>query len=75
MSRTSTHHANDAAEAVSVGEACRNVAADYYQRGRQKAQDAVEYTQGVVKERPLQAVMIAAGVGFLLGALWSWKRS
>lgn len=48
-------------------------AQDYYQQGREKA---VEWEQGLeqyIHEKPLQAVLIAAGVGVILGLLW--KRS
>ena len=48
-------------------------AQDYYQQGREKA---VEWEQGLeqyIHEKPLQAVLIAAGVGVVLGLLW--KRS
>ena len=41
-----------------------------------RAQLAHEWEEGIesyVREKPLQAVLIAAGVGLLLGALW--KRS
>jgi ElaB/YqjD/DUF883 family membrane-anchored ribosome-binding protein len=48
-------------------------ARDYYDQGRQKAQEWEEGLESYVQEKPLQAVLIAAGVGVLLGLLW--KRS
>ena len=48
-------------------------AQEYYQQGRQKAQEWEEGLESYIQEKPLQAVMIAAGVGVLLGLLW--KRS
>lgn len=48
-------------------------AQDYYQQGRQKAQEWEEGLESYIQEKPLQSVLIAAGVGVLLGLLW--KRS
>ena len=51
----------------------RDQAADYYNQGRQRAQEWEQSLESYVQEKPLQAVLIAAGVGVLLGLLW--KRS
>jgi ElaB/YqjD/DUF883 family membrane-anchored ribosome-binding protein len=48
-------------------------AREYYDQGRQKAQEWEQGLESYVQEKPLQAVLIAAGVGVLLGLLW--KRS
>ena len=48
-------------------------AQQYYEQGRQKAQEWEEGLESYIQEKPLQAVLIAAGVGVLLGLLW--KRS
>ncbi len=45
----------------------------YYDQGRDMAQEWEQGIESYVREKPLQAVLIAAGVGLLLGALW--KRS
>jgi ElaB/YqjD/DUF883 family membrane-anchored ribosome-binding protein len=45
-------------------------AQDYYQQGRQKAQEWEEGLESYIQEKPLQAVLIAAGVGVLIGLLW-----
>jgi ElaB/YqjD/DUF883 family membrane-anchored ribosome-binding protein len=45
----------------------------YYTQGRDMAQEWEQGIESYVREKPLQAVLIAAGVGLLLGALW--KRS
>jgi ElaB/YqjD/DUF883 family membrane-anchored ribosome-binding protein len=42
----------------------------YYQQGRQKAQEWEEGLESYIQEKPLQAVLIAAGVGVLIGLLW-----
>ena len=45
----------------------------FYDQGRGMAEEWEEGLESYVREKPLQAVLIAAGVGMLLGALW--KRS
>ncbi|MDB5292673.1 MAG: hypothetical protein JWL69_3914 [Phycisphaerales bacterium] len=45
----------------------------YYEQGREKAQEWEEGLESYVREKPIQSLLIAAGVGMLLGVLW--KRS
>jgi len=48
----------------------RDTASEYYQQGREKA---VEWSRGLekfVREQPVKSLLIAAGVGVLLGAIW-----
>lgn len=54
-------------------EQLRDQATDYYNTGRQRAHEWEKGLEDYVHEKPLQAVLIAAGVGVLLGVLW--KRS
>jgi len=51
----------------------RDSATDYYQQGKERAMEWEHSLEQYVHEKPLQAVLIAAGVGVLLGLLW--KRS
>jgi ElaB/YqjD/DUF883 family membrane-anchored ribosome-binding protein len=48
-------------------------AKDYYNQGREAAQNVEQNIESYVQEKPIQALLIAAGVGLLLGVLW--KRS
>ena len=48
----------------------RDKAQEYYEQGRQKAMEMEQNLEEYVREQPLKAVMIAAGVGLLLGILW-----
>jgi ElaB/YqjD/DUF883 family membrane-anchored ribosome-binding protein len=48
-------------------------AQQYYEQGRRKAEEIEKGLEAYIQEKPLQAVLIAAGVGVLLGLLW--KRS
>jgi ElaB/YqjD/DUF883 family membrane-anchored ribosome-binding protein len=43
-------------------------------RARDSMQHGIEYTRGVVSERPLGYVAIAAGVGLLLGMMIAYRR-
>ena len=45
-------------------------AADYYNRSRDAAQEWEQSLETYVQEKPLQAVLIAAGVGLILGLIW-----
>jgi ElaB/YqjD/DUF883 family membrane-anchored ribosome-binding protein len=51
----------------------RDQAQNYYQQGRDRATEWEQGLETYVQEKPIQAVLIAAGVGVLLGLLW--KRS
>jgi ElaB/YqjD/DUF883 family membrane-anchored ribosome-binding protein len=48
----------------------RDQASDYYERGRQAAEEWEQSLEEYVHEKPIQSLMIAAGVGLLLGLLW-----
>jgi len=43
------------------------------QEGRERAQEWEQSIETYVQEKPIQSILIAAGVGILLGILW--KRS
>lgn len=51
----------------------RDQAQDYYQQGRERAMEWEQGLEEYVREKPLQSLLIAAGVGMLLGMIW--KRS
>jgi ElaB/YqjD/DUF883 family membrane-anchored ribosome-binding protein len=51
----------------------RDQATNYYQQGRDRATEWEQSLESYVQEKPIQAVLMAAGVGVLLGLLW--KRS
>jgi ElaB/YqjD/DUF883 family membrane-anchored ribosome-binding protein len=48
----------------------RDQASDYYGRGKQKAQEWEQNVEDFVHDRPVQALLIAAGVGMFLGLMW-----
>ena len=51
----------------------RDQASEYYEQGRQRAMEMEQSLEQYVQEKPIQALLIAAGVGMLFGMLW--KRS
>jgi|SRR3954465_12445399 len=50
----------------------RDQASEYYEQGRQRALEMEQSLEQYVQEKPIQALLIAAGVGMVLG--WLWKR-
>ena len=54
-------------------ERARDTAEEYYDRGREKAEAWQHELEQYVQEQPLKALLIAAGVGAVLGIIW--KRS
>jgi len=52
-------------------EEAREVAADYYDQGRKKADELETQLADYVRARPLKSVLIAAGIGALFGILIS----
>ena len=51
----------------------RDQASEYYEQGRQRAMEMEQSLEQYVHDKPIQSLLIAAGVGVLLGMLW--KRS
>jgi ElaB/YqjD/DUF883 family membrane-anchored ribosome-binding protein len=45
-------------------------ATNAYNQGRETAEQWEQSLESYVQEKPLQAVLLAAGVGLLLGLLW-----
>jgi len=48
----------------------RDQAADYYEQGRQRAMEWEHSLEDYVQQQPIKSLLIAAGVGALLGFLW-----
>ena len=41
-----------------------------YEQGRESLQDLNRTIEGEIRQRPLQALLVAGGIGVLLGLLW-----
>lgn len=48
----------------------KEVASEYYQLGRERAQEWEQALEAQIREKPIQSLLIAGGVGLLLGLLW-----
>jgi len=48
----------------------KDAATDYYQAGREKAAQWEEQLESYVREQPVKALLIAAGMGAIIGAIW-----
>jgi ElaB/YqjD/DUF883 family membrane-anchored ribosome-binding protein len=51
----------------------RQQAQEYYEQGRERAREVQQNLEQYVQDQPVKALLIAAGVGMLLGIIW--KRS
>jgi len=54
-------------------EGLRDRASDYYEQGREKAKEWQDSVEHYIYDKPMQSLLIAAGVGVLLG-LWLRRR-
>ncbi len=48
----------------------RDQAGEYYEQGRQRAMEWEQTLEEYVQEKPVQSLLMAAGVGLLLGFFW-----
>lgn len=51
-------------------ENARDAAAEYYQAGREKAMEWESQIESYVREQPIKSLLMAAGVGIVLGMIW-----
>jgi ElaB/YqjD/DUF883 family membrane-anchored ribosome-binding protein len=57
-------HVRDTAQQV------RKATSDYYEQGREQIEDVGQSLEEHIREKPLQSVLMAAGLGILLAFLW-----
>jgi ElaB/YqjD/DUF883 family membrane-anchored ribosome-binding protein len=50
----------------------RENASGYYQQGQDKVQGVVSAVEQSIVQQPLKSVLIAVGIGLVLGRLWAW---
>ena len=51
-------------------ETMQTAGAQVYEQGRESLQDLNRTIEGQIRERPLQALLVAGGIGMLFGLLW-----
>lgn len=66
--RDKTHELGD--QAKELGVQAQQVATEYYQQGREGLADFQRTVEAQIHEKPVQSLLIAAGIGLLLGLLW-----
>lgn len=59
-----------AEKAEHLSEHGKEVASEYYQQGRQQAVAWEQQLEEQIREKPIQSLFIAGGIGLLLGILW-----
>jgi ElaB/YqjD/DUF883 family membrane-anchored ribosome-binding protein len=67
------HEVGDAARQManhSVA-AVRDTAMQYLDEGRSRVRHLGDEIESRVTERPMKSLLVAAGIGFLLGAIWT----
>ena len=53
-----------------IGTQVKETMTEYYEQGREGLQDLNQTLEAQTRERPLQALLVAGGIGLLLGLLW-----
>jgi len=71
----STTQVRDKAQEVSaqVSDTARQVsetASDYYEQGREQIEQVGQSLEDHIREKPLQSVLMAAGIGMIIAFLW-----
>jgi ElaB/YqjD/DUF883 family membrane-anchored ribosome-binding protein len=57
-------------QAQQLGTQVKETASQYYEQGREGLQELNQTLETQIREKPLQSLLIAGGVGLLLGLLW-----
>ncbi len=57
-------------QATQQYEQMKEQAGQYYEEGRRRAMEMEQTLEQYVQEKPIQSLLIAAGVGMLLGMIW-----
>lgn len=54
-------------------EGVRDSMSAYYEQGRDRAMELEHSLENRVRERPISSILVATGLGFLIGMLWMRK--
>jgi ElaB/YqjD/DUF883 family membrane-anchored ribosome-binding protein len=54
-------------------EGVRDTMTGYYEQGRDRAMELEQSLEMRVREKPLSSILVATGLGFLIGMLWMRK--
>ena len=56
--------------AQEIGAQAQETMAEYYEQGRESLRDLNQTLEAQIRDKPLQALLVAGGIGLLLGLLW-----
>ncbi|MGH7175872.1 MAG: DUF883 family protein [Tepidisphaeraceae bacterium] len=51
-------------------EEVKDRAGEYFEQGRRRAREWEENLEQYVQDQPVRAILMAAGIGFVIGMLW-----
>ena len=54
-------------------EGMRDSMSAYYEQGRERAMELEHSLENRVREKPISSILVATGLGFLIGMLWMRK--
>jgi ElaB/YqjD/DUF883 family membrane-anchored ribosome-binding protein len=57
-------------QAKDIGAEAIEAASEYYRQGYEKVQVLEQTLEAQIREKPIQSLLIAGGIGLLLGLLW-----
>jgi ElaB/YqjD/DUF883 family membrane-anchored ribosome-binding protein len=63
----STHERDTASEMITQGS---EITSAYSDQGREQIEHAGQYLEEHIRDKPLESVVLAAGLGVVLGLLW-----
>lgn len=58
------------AQAEALSDQAKEMTSEYYQHGLEKAAEWEEVLENQIREKPIQSLLVAGGIGLLLGLLW-----
>lgn len=57
-------------KAQELGDQAKEKVSEYYEEGRESLAALNRTVEAQIRERPLQSLLVAGGIGLLLGCLW-----
>jgi ElaB/YqjD/DUF883 family membrane-anchored ribosome-binding protein len=68
--QVSKHAQEMSSQAKELGDVAMDVASEYYAQGREMLREWEATLETQLREKPVQSLLMAGGIGLLLGLLW-----
>lgn len=68
--QVSKHAQEMSSQAKELGDVAMDVASEYYEQGREMWREWEATLETQLREKPVQSLLMAGGIGLLLGLLW-----